>query len=113
MGNYNGKYWIARPDPGFEEEWERLKAESPVRIQWDPERDLLLQPLPHRAIQIGLSKKAVDLYVNQWIRRITDVTPLAHEAHNLIARNRLNEALAILPAEQPYQLNSEIEISTA
>jgi hypothetical protein len=47
------------------EEWERLKKSAPVRIQWDPERDLLLQPLQHRAIQIGLSKAAVNLYVNQ------------------------------------------------
>lgn len=82
------------------EEWERLKAESPVRIQWDPERDLLLQPLPHRAIQIGLSKEAVDLYVNQWIRRITDVTPLAHEICSLVASERFVEAQAKLPVEK-------------
>jgi hypothetical protein len=37
-----------------QQEWLRLKNSSPVRIQWDPERDLLLQPLKHRAIQIGL-----------------------------------------------------------
>jgi hypothetical protein len=85
------------------EEWERLKAESPVRIQWDPERDLLLQPLPHRAIQIGLSKEAVNFYVNQWIRRITDVTPQAHEIHALVADKRLDEAQAKLPAETRYE----------
>ena len=44
----------SHPDPGMSKaEWERLKNDSPVRIQWDPERDLLLQPLPHRAIQIA------------------------------------------------------------
>ena len=84
------------------EEWERLKSESPVRIQWDPERDLLLQPLPHRAIQIGLSKEAVKLYVNQWIRRITDVTPLAHEIHALVANKRFDEARAKLPIETSF-----------
>ena len=26
-------------------EWQQRKDHSPVRIQWDPERDLLLQPL--------------------------------------------------------------------
>jgi hypothetical protein len=90
-------------DPSMsKEEWERLKNSSPVRIQWDPERDLLLQPLPYRAIQIGLSKEAVELYVNQWIRRITDVTPLAHEIHSLVEGNNLEEARPLLPTEYPY-----------
>ena len=49
-------------DPSMSvEEWKRLK-EFPVQIQWDPERSLRLGPLPHRAIQIGLSKEAVTLY---------------------------------------------------
>lgn len=95
---------LSHADPSMnKEEWERLKNSAPVRIQWDPERDLLLQPLPHRAIQIGLSKEAVNLYVNQWIRRITDVTPLAHEIHSLVANKRVDEAKAKLPAEQIFQ----------
>jgi hypothetical protein len=81
------------------EEWEAKKNASPVRIQWDPERDLCLQPLPYRAIQIGLSKEAVKLYVNQWIQRITDVTPLAHEIHALVEANQFDEAKARLPVE--------------
>ena len=36
----------SHPDPGMShDEWEQLKSRSPVRIQWDPERDLLLRPL--------------------------------------------------------------------
>jgi hypothetical protein len=31
-----------------QEQWEQLKASSPVRVQWDPERNLLLQPLRKR-----------------------------------------------------------------
>src|SRR3954467_12174518 len=34
------------------EAWEAEKRASPVRVQWDPERSLHLEPLPHRAIQI-------------------------------------------------------------
>lgn len=85
------------------EEWESKKNASPVRIQWDPERDLLLQPLPHRAIQIGLSKEAVDLYVNQWIHRITDLTPLVHDICALVDEDRFDEAKEKLPVERPYQ----------
>lgn len=37
---------LSHRDPSLsEEEWQQRKDHSPVRIQWDPERDLLLQPL--------------------------------------------------------------------
>lgn len=84
------------------EEWQRMKASSPVRIQWDPERDLLLQPLEHRAIQIGLSKEAVELYVREWVCRITDITPLAHQIHALVDQGALEAARALLPSERPF-----------
>jgi hypothetical protein len=84
------------------EQWEQLKASSPVRVQWDPERDIQLQPLAHRAIQIGLSKKAVELYVSQWTQKITDVTDLAHRIHALVQSDRLDQAHAALPEERPY-----------
>lgn len=98
---------LSHADPSMsKEEWERLKSESPVRIQWDPERDLLLQPLPHRAIQIGLSKEAVKLYASQWIRRITDVTPLAHEIQALVQDKQFEDAKRRLPVEHPYEQSS-------
>ncbi|MET3135487.1 hypothetical protein AAKU55_005797 [Oxalobacteraceae bacterium GrIS 1.11] len=84
------------------EEWDAKKNASPVRIQWDPERDLLLRPLEHRAIQIGLSKEAVNLYVNQWIQRITDVTPLAHSIHELVQEGKSAIAHSQLPQEREY-----------
>jgi hypothetical protein len=93
----------SHPDePMTKEEWRRVKENSPVRIQWDPERDLLLQPQAHRAIQIGLSKQAVHLYVEEWVRRITDVTPLANSIHTLVVKGELESARALLPAERPY-----------
>lgn len=82
-----------------------MKENAPVRIQWDPERDLLLQPQAHRAIQIGLSKQAVELYVREWIQRITDVTPLAHSIHALISANQIEDARQMLPQEASYELS--------
>lgn len=104
----------SHPDPGMShEEWARLKSRSPVRIQWDPERDLLLRPLDHRAIQIGLSREAVQLYVREWIQRITDVTPLAHSIHSFVAEDRINEAKLALPQEVVYMPHcSEIDTSS-
>lgn len=92
----------SHPDPGMShDEWEQLKSRSPVRIQWDPERDLLLRPLEHRAIQIGLSKEAVRLYVSEWVQRIADVTPLAQQISSLVMSQQMDEATALLPQEMP------------
>ena len=84
------------------EEWQHVKDNVPVRIQWDPERDLELQPQSHRAIQIGLGKQAVNLYIQKWVQRITDVTPLAHRIHALVMQGELESARTLLPAERPY-----------
>ncbi|WP_406806223.1 DUF4291 domain-containing protein [Burkholderia semiarida] len=85
------------------DEWLRIKENAPVRVQWDPERDLSLQPLAHRAIQIGLSKEAVHQYVHEWIKRITDVTPLAHCVHSLVLQGDFESAHALLPVEKVYE----------
>ena len=83
------------------DEWTAKKAASPVRIQWDPERDLILRPLNHRTIQIGLSNEPISLYVNERICGIKDVTPLAHEIHELVQTKKFGEAQANLPIERP------------
>jgi hypothetical protein len=54
--------------------WLEEKEKSPVRVQWDPERDVHLNKLEYRSIQIGLSEDAVKRYVREWIVRITDIT---------------------------------------
>ncbi|KJK55345.1 DUF4291 domain-containing protein [Saccharothrix sp. ST-888] len=86
------------------EAWKAELAASPVRIQWDPERATDLEPLPHRAIQIGLSGEAVDRYVDEWILGLTDVTDLAHEAHALVRAGQPAAADAKIPVETPYHL---------
>jgi len=82
--------------------WEALKRASPVRIQWDPERDLRHAPLPHRSIQVGISGEAVRRYVEEWIVRIEDITPLAHRMGSLVDQGRIDEAEALLPTERVY-----------
>jgi hypothetical protein len=84
------------------DDWIKLKAASPVRIQWDPERDLHLQPLPYRTIQIGVGGEAVLLYVEQWIRKITDITDFAHNVRSHVECGQLHQAQAMLPVERAY-----------
>jgi Domain of unknown function (DUF4291) len=90
-------------------EWAERTKTMPVRIQWDPERSLPLQPLSHRAIQIGLTCDAASHYVRDWTVGITDVTGLARETHSLVTDGHLAEAAQKLPAERPYPLPGSLK----
>ncbi|MEU9732356.1 DUF4291 domain-containing protein [Streptomyces sp. NPDC048002] len=82
--------------------WQRQLRRAPARVQWDPERDLRLRPLPYRSLQLGLCGEAVRRYADEWIVSIRDVTPLAHEVHALVGRGDLESAALLLPREDPY-----------
>jgi hypothetical protein len=91
--------------------WVARKHISPVRIQWDPERDLHHQPLEHRSIQIGLGGIAVDEYVDNWIVAISDTTTLFRHVNQLIANNKTEEAKRLLPNETSYPLAADLAIT--
>ncbi|MEU2788367.1 DUF4291 domain-containing protein [Streptomyces sp. NPDC007100] len=82
--------------------WKRQLRESPARVQWDPERDLRLNPLPYRSLQLGLAGEASRRYADEWTVAIRDVTPLAQEIHSLVTQGNLTAAAALLPEERPY-----------
>ena len=87
------------------EEWQNSLADSPVRIQWDPERDWRLNILQGvRAIQIGLSGDAVTRYVNEWIVRLQNVTPVAHRIADALNSDVVPDDLPD-KLEQPYPLS--------
>ena len=88
--------------------WSHRLKTSPVRVQWDPERSLRLQPLPHRSLQVGLSGEAVDRYLDEWTVAVTDLTPTVREIRNLLRAGDEPAATALLPAEPPYPLPPEI-----
>lgn len=83
-------------------EWRRQLEGSPARVQWDPERDLHLRPLPHRSLQLGLAGEAAHRFADEWIVGVTDVTALAHEVHGHVRAGELAAASALLPRERPY-----------
>ncbi|MDT9690233.1 DUF4291 domain-containing protein [Streptomyces sp. P9(2023)] len=88
--------------------WKRELAGAPARVQWDPERDLRLQALPYRSLQLGLSGEATRRYADEWIVRVRDVTPLAHEVHGLVREGRFDRAAELLPEEAPYPASGEL-----
>jgi hypothetical protein len=89
---------------GDEESWRRQLRRAPARVQWDPERDLHLAPLPHRSLQLGLAGEAAARYADEWIVGIEDVTPLAAEIHALVRAGRTERAAGLLPGERPLLL---------
>lgn len=77
-------------------------ANSPVRVQWDPERSLRLQPLPYRSLQLGLAGVASDRYVDEWVTGITDVTDVARTIRGRLDAGDEAGARDLLPVEKPY-----------
>jgi hypothetical protein len=88
--------------------WKETLKNTPVRIQWDPEKDIFLQPLDYRSIQIGLSGIAVEKYVTDWIVKVDDITEKCKFLYKLINAGKINEAKDLLPQEQIYPLPENI-----
>jgi hypothetical protein len=88
--------------------WQRELKRAPVRVQWDPERDLRLRELPYRSLQLGLGGAAVPLYADEWTTGITDVTGLVREIRGHLDDNDETRAAALLPPERPYPLPEQI-----
>jgi hypothetical protein len=96
---------LAHYDPALHADhgaWRRELRRAPARVQWDPERDLHLRPLPHRSLQLGLAGEAARRYADDWTVGITDVTALAREVHALVRQGESAAAEALLPRERPY-----------
>ncbi|MFD3642905.1 DUF4291 domain-containing protein [Streptomyces griseus] len=84
--------------------WKRSLRTAPARVQWDPERDLDLNPLPYRSLQLGLSGEAARRYADEWTVSVRDVTPLAREVHAAVRAGERERAAALLPVETPLDL---------
>ncbi|WP_328583699.1 DUF4291 domain-containing protein [Streptomyces sp. NBC_00370] len=99
---------LAHYQPGLHADqaaWKRELRQAPARVQWDPERDLHLQALAYRSLQLGLAGDAARLYADEWTVSITDVTPLAHEVHARVRGGDLEGARRLLPVESPYPVD--------
>ena len=93
------------------EEWKKIKSKSPVIVQWDPERDIRLNKLEYRAIQIGLTPPAAKLYTEQWIVDISDITEIVKKIKSLVENKKTEEVTAFLPIEKNIPITSKISHS--
>jgi hypothetical protein len=92
-----------------DEDWKKAKSIAPVVIQWDPERDIFLNKLNYRAIQIGLLPESIKNYISQWIIRISDITPIAQKIKSLINTQKMAEVELLLPHEKHYAIATNIK----
>ncbi|KAA8910246.1 ATP-dependent RNA helicase DHX8 [Sphaerosporella brunnea] len=81
-----------------------------VRVQWDPERGVSLEKLDYRSIQIGIGASISEIWANEWIDSIEDVTERAKKMKTLIDEGRVQEASELVPAERPYPLSTDLEL---
>ena len=91
----------------FPEEWKKAVKRSPVRLQWDPDRNPIGQKLERRAIQLGLSGETLRNYSRDWIIKIEDITEFVTEQRSYREPSRWTDL--ITPREDVYPVeNSEI-----
>ena len=86
----------------------------PVRVQWDPERDPRLRPLPYRSIQVGISGGLGRIWSSEWISSIADVTEMAKATKNALEGDPdlSTEGLVdrqLMPVERPYPVSEELK----
>lgn len=77
--------------------WKADLAAHPNRVQWDPDKDLHLNPMARRAIQIGIAAPFVPSYLDRAITGITDITAEAQRIEEMIKAGQLTEAAALIP----------------
>jgi len=90
------------------ENWHAEVEQSPVQIQWDPERNWNLERLDYRSIQIGISAEAVVRYVSEYTRLITDLTTETIQIREAPADQRRALVEAITAEEKPYPVPTAI-----
>lgn len=79
-----------------------------VHVQWDPERSLRGEKLPHRSIQVGISRHLIREYAAEWIVSITDLSPLVGKLRELRRQGRFDHAKRLLPPERVYPVSPAI-----
>ena len=96
---------LTHPEPktyADPEAWRAQFDQSPVMVQWDPERSLRGASLEYRSIQVGLSRQIIERYVGEWTLDITDYTPRVRKMQQLLKAGKAEAAKKLLPPEKVY-----------
>ena len=88
--------------------WRRQFEDSTVHVQWDPERTIHGKKLEHRSIQVGLSRKIIREFTEDWVLDISDFTARARKIRSLYLSGNLKRAKDQLPSERVYSVSDDI-----
>jgi hypothetical protein len=92
---------------GSYEGWKERLAESPVRIQWDPDHDPTGAKQERRAIQLGMAGDVLRRFANEWILKIEDISDFVSQQRQLAESDGSSEL--VTPREEVYRIeNSEV-----
>ncbi len=91
----------------YPKEWKEAAKRSPVRLEWDPDRNPMGEKLERRAIQLGLRGEILGNYSRDWILKIEDISEFVKQQR--IYREPSQWTKLITPRENIYPVaNSEI-----
>ncbi|KAF3036458.1 hypothetical protein E8E12_006024 [Didymella heteroderae] len=90
----------------------KVESLSRVRVQWDPERTVRLEKLPHRSIQVGVPGAHVENLI-EGICLIEDVTERARELKRQLDESPEVDvvdlrARGLVPDEKPLTISEEL-----
>ena len=88
-------------------EWKDKLSRSLVRCQWDPDRDINGNAIARRTIQLGIKGQMVNMYVDKWIERITDITEDVKKLKTIKDNYKLN--IGLLPNEKEYYVDDNVK----
>lgn len=91
------------------EAWQQAIESSEVRLQWDPDHNLLGQKVERRAVQLGLRGELLRRYAQDECLEIIDMTPFVIEQREHLTEGFTN---LLMPTEKVY-LPNNLQIAKA
>ncbi|KAJ7724581.1 hypothetical protein B0H14DRAFT_3003726 [Mycena olivaceomarginata] len=85
--------------------------DSPVRFQWDPERNVRLHKLSYRSLQLGISSETlVTKWIDEWIVKIEDITDDVRRWKSCIDEGEEGIQKVVEHMERPEWLEKILEV---
>jgi hypothetical protein len=84
------------------DQWETQFKNAQVHIQWDTERSFRGTALNHYSIQVGISRHLIREFVDEWIVKIEDLSPMVAKVRHLIKSGNEGAAKRLLPSERNF-----------